>query len=293
MRGEVGDAVWCRLMRESLDVRTRLHVQWMYAEAPESHPHAVPATAAGRRGTPSPHRLRDGPQQAGDRHRRHTARMQTQRVMTTATGTRRYGCYRLYNQAGELLYVGASKSPRSRLTLHRSRSFGSEIDDQKTTITWYETRVEAEAAEEAAITTEHPLHNIQGITGTYRGRTDRTQFQPSSPTNQVAPTRLVIDWPSALQLADPGPVSVRVWHAGVSSMGCAITFDSGEHADPVIVSLSMRGAQREITSRLRHDGYQPTARWAPEPGDESARPATVRVFRPNNWGEPNTERTPS
>jgi acetylornithine deacetylase/succinyl-diaminopimelate desuccinylase-like protein len=58
-----------------------------------------------------------------------------------------------------------------------------------------------------------------------------------------------------------GPVVVVVAHAGVLSMRCTITHDDGHSETPRVFALSMRAAQRELTSRLRSDGYTPVGRW--------------------------------
>jgi hypothetical protein len=57
------------------------------------------------------------------------------------------------------------------------------------------------------------------------------------------------------------PVVVVLVRAGVLSIGCTVTHDDGHIDTPKVFALSMRAAQRELTSRLRADGYTPVARW--------------------------------
>lgn len=57
------------------------------------------------------------------------------------------------------------------------------------------------------------------------------------------------------------PVVVVLVHTGLLSIGCTITHDDGHTETPPVKALSMRGAQRELTSRLRADWYEPVGRW--------------------------------
>lgn len=66
--------------------------------------------------------------------------------------------YRLYDQAGRLLYVGTSVDPRVRWEQHaRSKLWWSAVT--RATVVWHPTRTDALAAERHAIRTEGPLHN--------------------------------------------------------------------------------------------------------------------------------------
>jgi hypothetical protein len=58
-----------------------------------------------------------------------------------------------------------------------------------------------------------------------------------------------------------GPVVVVLVRAGVLSIACTVTHDDGDHHTLTVAALSMRGAQREMTTRLRRDGYEPVGRW--------------------------------
>lgn len=70
----------------------------------------------------------------------------------------RTALYRLYDDAGELLYVGIGAQPKSRISEHRKKPWGSEI--HSTTTEWHESRDAALAAEAAAIAAERPAYNI-------------------------------------------------------------------------------------------------------------------------------------
>jgi hypothetical protein len=74
--------------------------------------------------------------------------------------TRRAGTalYRMFNEAGELLYVG--------ITAHLGARWDAECrqvawwpDVRRQTVVWYASRTEAEAAEKAAIQSEKPIFN--------------------------------------------------------------------------------------------------------------------------------------
>ena len=70
-----------------------------------------------------------------------------------------------------------------------------------------------------------------------------------------------------------GPVVVVLVHAGVVSIRCTVNHDDGDHHTLSVKALSMRGAQRELTSRMRHDGYEPVARWV------TTEETSTRTFR--------------
>lgn len=66
--------------------------------------------------------------------------------------------YRLYDEAGSLLYVGISKHPEKRFVEHEQLQFWwHEVSE--TVITWYDSREEAKEAEDDAILTENPRHD--------------------------------------------------------------------------------------------------------------------------------------
>lgn len=71
----------------------------------------------------------------------------------------RTALYRHFDGGGMLLYVGISLNTVARTQQHRA---GAKWFDQiaRIEIEWYQTRVEAEDAEKAAIQAEAPLHNI-------------------------------------------------------------------------------------------------------------------------------------
>lgn len=68
--------------------------------------------------------------------------------------------YRLFNEAGDLLYIGISQTPFSRWKQHRRTApWMEEVTTFKTER--FRTREEVAAAEKAAILFEHPLYNRQ------------------------------------------------------------------------------------------------------------------------------------
>lgn len=74
----------------------------------------------------------------------------------------RTAVYRLFREDGRLLYVGMG-SPRDRLLMHaRKKEWWPDVDPTRTTITWYDNRAAARAAESRAIRAEDPIHNVLG-----------------------------------------------------------------------------------------------------------------------------------
>ena len=96
--------------------------------------------------------------------------------------TTKSAVYRAFSDAGDLLYVGVTDQPQVRLAAHATKERWAEVDD--VTLTWYDTRAEAEAAERLAIRTEKPSWNIavQGEDGRWSGIGQRRYV----PTPEVA-----------------------------------------------------------------------------------------------------------
>lgn len=66
--------------------------------------------------------------------------------------------YRLFDEAGRLLYVGTSANPQSRWEQHaREKLWWSSVT--RATVEWCASRPDALAAEREAIRSERPLHN--------------------------------------------------------------------------------------------------------------------------------------
>jgi predicted GIY-YIG superfamily endonuclease len=72
----------------------------------------------------------------------------------------RTALYRFYDADGRLLYIGISRQPDTRWKQHLN-NLRKEWTSQATrrTLTWLNSRAEAEMAEVAAIKAEKPLHN--------------------------------------------------------------------------------------------------------------------------------------
>lgn len=72
----------------------------------------------------------------------------------------RTALYRLYDDAGQLLYIGIATDPEKRIKAHRwqeGKKWARDI--VRHTQEWFDVRVEAEAAEVTAIRSELPIHN--------------------------------------------------------------------------------------------------------------------------------------
>lgn len=72
--------------------------------------------------------------------------------------------YRLFDADSNLLYVGMALHPENRIVRHRRKPWGKKITHF--TVEWHEGRHVALAAENHAIATENPAHNI------YRPKTE-------------------------------------------------------------------------------------------------------------------------
>lgn len=73
--------------------------------------------------------------------------------------------YRFFNANDELLYVGVTMNPPQRFRTHALlKEWWDEVD--RIDLERHETRADVLAAEEAAIRTERPLHNVAMNSGT-------------------------------------------------------------------------------------------------------------------------------
>jgi predicted GIY-YIG superfamily endonuclease len=70
--------------------------------------------------------------------------------------------YRLYDSTDALLYIGVTEDPEARFAAHAAtKHWWPEVVQEKTKISRrYDSREEAEAAEDEAIRTEHARHNV-------------------------------------------------------------------------------------------------------------------------------------
>ena len=87
----------------------------------------------------------------------------------------RTAVYRLYDDAGDLLYVGVAKNPPARWKYHaRHKAWWQEVADRE--ICWHADRDAALRAEAAAIRAEQPRYNavIPHPDGSLRGCSVRT-----------------------------------------------------------------------------------------------------------------------
>jgi predicted GIY-YIG superfamily endonuclease len=69
--------------------------------------------------------------------------------------------YRLYDATGILLYTGVADNLKARFDDHKAeKPWWPQV--ARRTVTWYGSRRDALRAEDIAIKTEHPIHNIAG-----------------------------------------------------------------------------------------------------------------------------------
>lgn len=86
----------------------------------------------------------------------------------------RVAVYRFFDSAGSPLYVGVTENVKVRFSAHRARSTWWDMADlERTTVVWFGSRAEAEAAEATAISAERPQFNVLGKDG-YRGGRRKT-----------------------------------------------------------------------------------------------------------------------
>jgi excinuclease UvrABC nuclease subunit len=94
----------------------------------------------------------------------------------------RRAVYRIFDATGRLLYVGLSKSPKTRVRCHRrTKAWGPEIAHH--TVEWHRNPYAAHTAETAAIRAEQPIHN-QVSTPAYRAKQSAIQ-QANSETQRI------------------------------------------------------------------------------------------------------------
>lgn len=80
--------------------------------------------------------------------------------------------YRYFSASGQLLYVGISGNAIRRLTSHKKKRWGDEIT--RLDIEKFPDRDSAMVAEQRAIISEMPIHNVRGSTDEYPASTGVT-----------------------------------------------------------------------------------------------------------------------
>jgi len=94
--------------------------------------------------------------------------------------------YRLFDDEGELLYIGCTVHPRKRFHSHRRRQpWWDEVADSE--LMWYPSVEAAAVAEQQAIRTEQPIYNI-GL-ARYLGPAAGQGPEPAAPTPTAGPDR--------------------------------------------------------------------------------------------------------
>ncbi|MFJ1695689.1 GIY-YIG nuclease family protein [Streptomyces sp. NPDC088252] len=84
--------------------------------------------------------------------------------------SRRAAVYRLYDEDGELLYIGSSYDPARRCKDHHEKPWWPQVAQR--TVVWHKTRAAAYKKEAKAIKAERPRHN-QVSTPEYADRRSR------------------------------------------------------------------------------------------------------------------------
>jgi len=77
-----------------------------------------------------------------------------------------YAVYRLFDHMGGLLYIGVTRSFKSRMHTHAaSQTWRREIDESQITVEWFDNMQDAAERERSAIWAELPKHNKSGKPG--------------------------------------------------------------------------------------------------------------------------------
>lgn len=63
-------------------------------------------------------------------------------------------------------------------------------------------------------------------------------------------------------------------------ISCTLVFEDESVSYPTVASVSVRGAQREVTGLLVAHGYTPAGRWSDEDEDEDGYAEWTRSFKP-------------
>lgn len=74
-----------------------------------------------------------------------------------------HGVYRIFDEAGVIVYIGMSSQPMTRIRAHSRKSWHREIATVK--VTWFDGWLPAARAEAAAIREERPKYNTVAPTG--------------------------------------------------------------------------------------------------------------------------------
>jgi hypothetical protein len=84
---------------------------------------------------------------------------------------------------------------------------------------------------------------------------------------------------STHQEPKPGPVEVWLTKTNIE-VACMVVREDESITDLEVRSLSMRGAQREMTGWLMSWGYVAAGRWAPQTSTGAEVEEYVRTFKP-------------
>ncbi|MEV8494523.1 GIY-YIG nuclease family protein [Streptomyces sp. NPDC052002] len=169
--------------------------------------------------------------------------------------------YRLYDKAGQLLYVGTTASPEDRWGQHaREKLWWSSV--ARAAVEWHPDRTEALAAERAAIQSEGPLHNdkatLDEVVIPYqgnRGPSTETKLRRAGTEHRKALDRLAV----AVERAAVSGLTVPeiAEHAGIEEddvlfLGRRINHGGGESVVAKHTPYSREWA-RKIADRIDAD----------------------------------------
>jgi hypothetical protein len=79
----------------------------------------------------------------------------------------------------------------------------------------------------------------------------------------------------------PGPVEVWLTKANIA-ITCQVVREDESVGSYGVESLSMRGAQREMTGWMIDHGYETAGRWETAEGTDDGASETVRKFKPTS-----------
>lgn len=175
--------------------------------------------------------------------------------MATETGVslndRRTVLYRFYDADDVLLYVGISVDPKTRDYQHARQSVWWPKAARKE-VCWYDTWIEADAAEKAAIVAERPLYNIAGacdpVTLPHPPRPLRPALSPSTKTRLRAAAEAARRAPDDLLNA-----MVEAAKDGATNLDIAKEIDFFYNPDYVGKLVNKRVGNRPPGRRPRRD----------------------------------------
>lgn len=109
--------------------------------------------------------------------------------MSVSKEPRRAAVYRLYDEDGELLYIGSSYDPARRCKEHQEKGWWPQVAQR--TVVWHKSREAAYEKEAKAIKAERPRHN-QASTPEYADRRSRETLARGTSIFVIAATATIL-----------------------------------------------------------------------------------------------------